>query len=145
MVAVGATIAIAVLIVGIAFVVVVTYRYRYACRAEGTGEHSKEALPSPAFSEVEPPWGAASHSAEMWLGSGKKEAEAVTTAAGGVPERLEVIGCGQFAKVYKARVKSHVVAVKVFDGGKRGRECWARETEIYRTPMLKHENVVTFM
>nr|BAA82606.1 sALK-6 [Ephydatia fluviatilis] len=143
-VAIGATVGMGTLIVGIALFIVVAYKCYH--RTKGAGEHSKEFHPSssPAFSEVEPPWGAASHSAEMWLES-KKESDDIVMVPGGVPERLEVIGCGQFAKVFKARIKNHVVAVKVFDVGKRGKECWTRETEIYRTPMLKHENIVAFI
>lgn len=137
-VAIGITVGMAILIVGIALVVMITYKHYY--RAKGPHGNSKEFLASssPAFSEAEPPWGAGSQTAEMWLES-KKE------AGSDAPERLVVIGCGQVAKVFKGRMKNHVVAVKVFEGGKRGKECWRRETEIYRIPMLKHENIVAFM
>ena len=139
-VAIGTTLGAGMLIIWTALVVVATYK---CCQRGRAADLRKGLLPSssPVPSEVDPPWGPAQHTSEKWLES-KSEQDSLV---GEVPHRLEVIGCGQFAKVFKARVKNYTVAVKVFDGGKRGREYWTRETEIYKTVMLKHENIVTFM
>ena len=136
----GATAAAVMLIIWTILVLTIAYR---CCRMDPR----KGFLPpsSPVFSEADSPWCDAQRSTEMWLQS-KKEAESdLLVGAGCLPDRLEVIGCGQYAKVYKAKVRNHLVAMKVFDGGKRGREFWTKETEVYRTPMLKHESVVSFM
>lgn len=56
---------------------------------------------------------------------------------------VEVIGKGRFGEVWRGRWRAENVAVKIFSSRE---ECsWIRETEIYQTVMLRHENILGFI
>ena len=53
----------------------------------------------------------------------------------------ELVGGGRYGLVYKAEWLGSDVAVKKFKSG-MGEASWARETEMYQTVMLHHENIL---
>lgn len=53
---------------------------------------------------------------------------------------LESIGKGRFGEVWKARLRDEYVAVKIFFTSEEA--SWARETDIYKTVLLRHENIL---
>ncbi|KAK3720308.1 hypothetical protein QZH41_020389, partial [Actinostola sp. cb2023] len=56
---------------------------------------------------------------------------------------LELIGGGRFGQVYRGQFQGGDVAVKIFKS--REELSWSRETEIYQTTMLRHENILGFI
>lgn len=55
----------------------------------------------------------------------------------------EIIGKGRYGEVYRGRWRGENVAVKIFPS--REEKSWFRETEIYQTVMLRHENILGFI
>ena len=55
-------------------------------------------------------------------------------------EMLHSIGKGRFGEVWKARLRDEYVAVKIFFTSEEA--SWARETDIYKTVLLRHENIL---
>ena len=55
----------------------------------------------------------------------------------------DMIGKGRFGEVYLGHWRGEKVAVKIFST--RDEESWFRESEIYQTVMLRHENVLGFI
>lgn len=56
---------------------------------------------------------------------------------------VEKVGQGRYGEVYKAQYQTDYVAVKVFLSSDE--MSFKRETEIYQTCMLRHENVLGFI
>ncbi len=56
---------------------------------------------------------------------------------------LEKVGQGRYGEVYKAQYQTDFVAVKVFLSSDE--VSFKRETEIYQTCMLRHDNVLGFI
>ena len=54
-----------------------------------------------------------------------------------------IIGQGRFGEVHLGLWRSENVAVKIFST--RDEESWFRESEIYQTVMLRHENILGFI
>ena len=54
-----------------------------------------------------------------------------------------IIGQGRFGEVHLGQWRSENVAVKIFST--RDEESWFRESEIYQTVMLRHENILGFI
>ncbi len=54
-----------------------------------------------------------------------------------------IIGQGKYGSIWKAKLKNETVAVKVFFSTLEN--SWSRETEIYKTCMLKHKNILGFI
>ena len=52
-------------------------------------------------------------------------------------------GKGRFGDVWRGRWRDEEVAVKIFSS--RDEKSYERETEIYQTVMLRHENVLGFI
>lgn len=52
----------------------------------------------------------------------------------------EWLGKGRYGEVWKARWRGEFVAVKVFFTTEEA--SWFRESEIYQTVMLRHENIL---
>lgn len=55
----------------------------------------------------------------------------------------QCIGQGRFGEVHLGQWKGDPVAVKIFST--RDEESWFRESEIYQTVMLRHENILGFI
>lgn len=55
----------------------------------------------------------------------------------------DVIGQGRFGEVWRGHWRGEAVAVKIFST--RDEKSWFRESEIYQTVMLRHENVLGFI
>ena len=55
----------------------------------------------------------------------------------------EVIGKGRFGEVWRGRWRGENVAVKIFSSTEE--RSWFRETEIYQTVMLRHDNILGFI
>lgn len=55
----------------------------------------------------------------------------------------DCIGRGRYGEVWKGSFQGETVAVKVFSS--RDEQSWARETEIYNTVMLRHNNVLGYI
>lgn len=56
---------------------------------------------------------------------------------------LKCIGKGKFGEVHKGTWRSDDVAVKIFSS--RDEVSWRRETEIYRSNLIRHENILGFI
>ena len=54
-----------------------------------------------------------------------------------------IIGQGRFGEVHLGQWRSENVAVKIFST--RDEESWFRESEVYQTVMLRHENILGFI
>lgn len=52
----------------------------------------------------------------------------------------KALGEGRYGKVYRARFRGELVAVKKIHS--REEKSWQREKEIYETYMLRHENIL---
>lgn len=52
----------------------------------------------------------------------------------------ECIGKGRYGEVHRGRWRGEDVAVKIFST--RDECSWQRETEMYQTVMLRHENIL---
>lgn len=58
-------------------------------------------------------------------------------------ERIEVRARGRFGCVWKAKLVSEIVALKVFP--LQDRQSWCTEQEIYSLPQMSHENILRFI
>ncbi|XP_023329711.1 TGF-beta receptor type-1 [Eurytemora carolleeae] len=56
---------------------------------------------------------------------------------------LECVGKGRYGEVWKGYWRGESVAVKIFSS--RDEKSWFRESEIYQTVMLRHENILGFI
>lgn len=56
---------------------------------------------------------------------------------------LECVGKGRYGEVWRGQWQGENVAVKIFSS--RDEKSWFRETEIYNTVLLRHENILGFM
>ncbi|XP_029315999.1 activin receptor type-1 [Cottoperca gobio] len=56
---------------------------------------------------------------------------------------MECVGKGRYGEVWRGQWQGENVAVKIFSS--RDEKSWFRETEIYNTVLLRHENVLGFM
>jgi hypothetical protein len=56
---------------------------------------------------------------------------------------IDCVGKGRFGEVWRGKWNSDDVAVKIFST--RDEMSWVRETEIYQTVMLRHENILGFI
>ncbi|KAK2891961.1 activin receptor type-1 [Channa argus] len=56
---------------------------------------------------------------------------------------VECVGKGRYGEVWRGQWQGENVAVKIFSS--RDEKSWFRETEIYNTVLLRHENVLGFM
>jgi len=56
---------------------------------------------------------------------------------------LECVGKGRFGEVWRGHWRGENVAVKIFSS--RDEKSWFRESEIYQTVMLRHENILGFI
>ena len=54
-----------------------------------------------------------------------------------------IIGQGRFGEVHLGQWRGEPVAVKIFST--RDEESWFRESEVYQTVMLRHENILGFI
>ena len=54
-----------------------------------------------------------------------------------------ISGKGRYGEVWKGNFKGETVAVKKF--ASRDEQSWARETEVYNTMMLRHENILGYL
>ncbi|CAH1788585.1 unnamed protein product [Owenia fusiformis] len=55
----------------------------------------------------------------------------------------ETIGLGRYGKVLRGRWRGENVAVKIVQA--REEQSWSRESELYQTSMLRHENILGFI
>ncbi|XP_068436185.1 activin receptor type-1 [Clinocottus analis] len=56
---------------------------------------------------------------------------------------MECVGKGRYGEVWRGQWQGENVAVKIFSS--RDERSWFRETEIYNTVLLRHENILGFM
>ncbi|CAH1789015.1 unnamed protein product [Owenia fusiformis] len=56
---------------------------------------------------------------------------------------VECIGKGRYGEVWRGTYQGENVAVKIFSS--RDEQSWARESEIYNTVLLRHENILGFL
>ncbi|XP_026173724.1 activin receptor type-1 isoform X1 [Mastacembelus armatus] len=56
---------------------------------------------------------------------------------------VECVGKGRYGEVWRGQWQGENVAVKIFSS--RDEKSWFRETEIYNTVLLRHENILGFM
>jgi len=57
-------------------------------------------------------------------------------------EFLKVIGTGRYGNVFYGRFRGNPVAIKAFATTEE--KSWRREETIYRTPLIRHENILGF-
>ncbi|GFT67028.1 hypothetical protein NPIL_405422 [Nephila pilipes] len=76
-------------------------------------------------------------------GSGSGVTLLVQRTIGKQVDMIESIGRGRFGEVWKARLRDEYVAVKVFYTSEEA--SWSRETDIYKTVLLRHENILGFV
>lgn len=89
--------------------------------------------------------------AYKWLQKSTRDAEAVidTTISPTVchsvfePELFELIGLGNYSKVYKVKVHDKEVAIKLFKNEKLvAKKTWNNEKKIYMTDRMTHPNIL---
>uniref|UniRef100_A0A3Q4B2E4 receptor protein serine/threonine kinase n=1 Tax=Mola mola TaxID=94237 RepID=A0A3Q4B2E4_MOLML len=56
---------------------------------------------------------------------------------------MECVGKGRYGEVWRGQWQGENVAVKIFSS--RDEKSWFRETEIYNTVLLRHDNILGFM
>ncbi|XP_010884895.1 activin receptor type-1 isoform X2 [Esox lucius] len=56
---------------------------------------------------------------------------------------IECVGKGRYGEVWRGQWQGENVAVKIFSS--RDEKSWFRETEIYNTVLLRHDNILGFM
>ena len=56
---------------------------------------------------------------------------------------LEIIGKGRYGEVWKGKCHGGYIAVKMFSSVDE--QSWVRETQIYQTVMINHDNVLSFI
>merc|ERR1719282_1469260 len=56
---------------------------------------------------------------------------------------VEIVGKGRYGEVWRGRWRGENVAVKIFSS--RDETSWFRESDIYQTVMLRHENILGFV
>ncbi|XP_078463841.1 activin receptor type-1-like [Lampetra fluviatilis] len=56
---------------------------------------------------------------------------------------IECVGKGRYGEVWRGQWQGENVAVKIFSS--RDEKSWCRETEIYNTVLLRHENILGFI
>ena len=56
---------------------------------------------------------------------------------------VNIIGQGRFGEVWRGSWRGEEVAVKIFST--RDEQSWFRESEIYQTVMLRHDNILGFI
>ncbi|KAM6973091.1 activin receptor type-1 [Aplochiton taeniatus] len=56
---------------------------------------------------------------------------------------MECVGKGRYGEVWRGQWQGENVAVKIFSS--RDEKSWFRETEIYNTVLLRHDNILSFM
>lgn len=55
-------------------------------------------------------------------------------------QMIKSIGKGRYGEVWKAKWRGETIAVKVFFTADE--KSWFRETEIYQTVLMRHENIL---
>ncbi|XP_047991975.1 bone morphogenetic protein receptor type-1B isoform X8 [Leguminivora glycinivorella] len=90
-----------------------------------------------------PPSPPAAHLAEISSGSGSGLPLLVQRTVAKQIQMVESIGKGRYGEVWLARWRGERVAVKVFFTTEEA--SWFRETEIYQTVLMRHENVLGFI
>lgn len=86
---------------------------------------------------------APSHHAEISSGSGSGLPLLVQRTVAKQIQMVESIGKGRYGEVWLARWRGEKVAVKVFFTTEEA--SWFRETEIYQTVLMRHENILGFI
>lgn len=90
-----------------------------------------------------PPSPPAPHTAEVSSGSGSGLPLLVQRTVAKQIQMVESIGKGRYGEVWLARWRGERVAVKVFFTTEEA--SWFRETEIYQTVLMRHENILGFI
>ncbi|KAI8439101.1 hypothetical protein MSG28_012964 [Choristoneura fumiferana] len=90
-----------------------------------------------------PPSPPAAHLAEISSGSGSGLPLLVQRTVAKQIQMVESIGKGRYGEVWLARWRGERVAVKVFFTTEEA--SWFRETEIYQTVLMRHENILGFI
>ncbi|XP_052751096.1 bone morphogenetic protein receptor type-1B isoform X2 [Galleria mellonella] len=86
---------------------------------------------------------APSHHAEISSGSGSGLPLLVQRTVAKQIQMVESIGKGRYGEVWLAKWRGEKVAVKVFFTTEEA--SWFRETEIYQTVLMRHENILGFI
>ncbi|XP_034834615.1 bone morphogenetic protein receptor type-1B isoform X1 [Maniola hyperantus] len=86
---------------------------------------------------------APAHHAEISSGSGSGLPLLVQRTVAKQIQMVESIGKGRYGEVWLARWRGEKVAVKVFFTTEEA--SWFRETEIYQTVLMRHENILGFI
>ncbi|CAH2043111.1 unnamed protein product, partial [Iphiclides podalirius] len=84
-----------------------------------------------------------SHHTEISSGSGSGLPLLVQRTVAKQIQMVESIGKGRYGEVWLARWRGEKVAVKVFFTTEEA--SWFRETEIYQTVLMRHENILGFI
>ncbi|KAF9805935.1 hypothetical protein SFRURICE_004147 [Spodoptera frugiperda] len=90
-----------------------------------------------------PPSPPAPHAADVSSGSGSGLPLLVQRTVAKQIQMVESIGKGRYGEVWLARWRGERVAVKVFFTTEEA--SWFRETEIYQTVLMRHENILGFI
>ncbi|NWI50090.1 ACVR1 protein, partial [Calyptomena viridis] len=56
---------------------------------------------------------------------------------------VECVGKGRYGEVWRGQWQGENIAVKIFSS--RDEKSWFRETELYNTVLLRHENILGFI
>ncbi|KAI5634896.1 protein kinase domain-containing protein [Phthorimaea operculella] len=90
-----------------------------------------------------PPTPPSVHHAEISSGSGSGLPLLVQRTVAKQIQMVESIGKGRYGEVWLAKWRGEKVAVKVFFTTEEA--SWFRETEIYQTVLMRHENILGFI
>lgn len=56
---------------------------------------------------------------------------------------FQIVGCGNFATVWRGTYNNSTVAVKVFPAG--WKHVFTAEKEVYELPLMKHSGIIDFL
>jgi len=80
---------------------------------------------------------------ETYSGSGAGNPLLVQRSIARQVTLVECVGKGRYGEVWRGQWRGENVAVKIFSS--RDEKSWFRESEIYQTVMLRHENILGFI
>ena len=80
---------------------------------------------------------------EKYSGSGAGNPLLVQRSIARQVTLVECVGKGRYGEVWRGQWRGENVAVKIFSS--RDEKSWFRESEIYQTVMLRHENILGFI
>lgn len=133
------TFCLSVLLLAIAFIFI---KYKRKNDQSKLDLYSKDYHPSQKYANMEI-HGPLSNLLEKSSGSGAGLPTLVQRTISKQIQMMKLVGKGRYGEVWLANWRGEKVAVKVFLTTEE--QSWFRETEIYQTVLMRHENILSFI